>query len=149
MVGITAKQQRALDLRVQGYTLNEIAQELGYADPSGAEKAILSGLKKTLQEPADQLRKLHRQRLAKLMRVLSTDLCVETEGLPPLKCPHCNKLLPIESLKALDAWLDKKHAAIDRILKVLRREAEMEGLDAVKGIELQGDLKIVLWGEPE
>jgi DNA-binding transcriptional MerR regulator len=149
MTAITKKQAAAMELRINGFTLNEIAERLGYADPSGAQRAILAAQKKTLQEPADELRKLHRQRLSKLMRVLSTDLCAESEGLPEMVCPACGETLPLDAIKALDALLDKKHAAIDRILKVLRREAEMEGLDAAKGIELQGNLKIVLWGDPE
>src|SRR3990167_6389839 len=58
-----AKQQQALELRKAGATFDTIAQSLGYASPAGAYAAIESALKRTLQEPADQLRRIEMERL--------------------------------------------------------------------------------------
>lgn len=43
---------KAVDLRVQGHTFDEIADALGYANRSGAIKAVRRGLKQRAQEQA-------------------------------------------------------------------------------------------------
>lgn len=43
---------RAVAMRVQGHTFQEIADALGYANDSGAIKAVRRGLKKRAQEQA-------------------------------------------------------------------------------------------------
>lgn len=63
MIKATDRQRRALELRVAGKSLPEIAKELGYKDHSGARAAISAGLKKTIQEPADELRQIEAARL--------------------------------------------------------------------------------------
>lgn len=61
------RQARALQLRVMGVSLAAIAEEVGYADPSGARKAIMAGLKELLpDELRDDARRLE---LAKLDRL--------------------------------------------------------------------------------
>ena len=129
LVKATVREAAAVRLRIQGKSLQEIADELGYEDPTGPYHAIIRCLAKTQQEPAEELRAIHRQRLAILLRVLWAEIGEEREGLPSIACPYCEKVLPIESMKAIVAWLDTKHDAIDRILKVLQREARLEGLD--------------------
>jgi hypothetical protein len=57
------RQSKAMELRKKGMAYREIAQELGYGGPSGAHKAVMSALQKTLQEPADELRQLELERL--------------------------------------------------------------------------------------
>lgn len=96
----TDRQRRALELRIAGKTLEQIAVELGYAGPQGADQAIRRALRKTLQEPADTLRVLELIRLDKLMA-----------GLWPF------------------AVLGKTEA-IDRVLKIMDRRAKLMGLDA-------------------
>lgn len=58
---------RALELRKSGATFAHIANELGYANESGAYKAVMRALKKTLQEPADEVRMLEVERLDALL----------------------------------------------------------------------------------
>ena len=94
------KQRSALKLRKAGATFEAIARELGYQGPSGAYRAVMAGLRKTLQEPADELRTLEVERLDALMLGLWT---VARKG----------------SLEA-----------IDRILKIMARRAKLLGLDA-------------------
>lgn len=62
------RQRRAIELRKSGYTFQEIAGELEYASASGAQNAVLAALRKTLQEPADELRKLECERLDVMLK---------------------------------------------------------------------------------
>lgn len=57
------KQLNALELRKAGASFQLIADKLGYGGPSGAYKAVESALLKTLQEPANEVRKLEVERL--------------------------------------------------------------------------------------
>jgi Arc/MetJ family transcription regulator len=57
------RQADALRMRKAGRTFEEIAEALGYANASGAHKAVLAALRETLREPAEEYRNLHRDRL--------------------------------------------------------------------------------------
>lgn len=94
------RQRRALELRKAGWQFIDIANELGYKDASGSYHAVASALKKTLQEPADELRQLEATRLDQLLL-----------GLWP------------KAIKG-DTW------AVDRVLKIMERRAALLGLDA-------------------
>lgn len=63
--GLTAneRQAEALRLRKAGLTFDQIAKELDYANPSCAHKAVMTALRETLREPAEEYRNLHRDRL--------------------------------------------------------------------------------------
>jgi hypothetical protein len=63
------RQRQALELRKAGVSFDEIGHTLGYAGPSGAYRAVMSALKRTLQEPADEVRKLELARLDRAQRV--------------------------------------------------------------------------------
>jgi len=60
----------ALELRLSGETFNSIAEKLGYASMSGAYKAVQAALKKTLQQPADEVRKMEVERLDVLLSAM-------------------------------------------------------------------------------
>lgn len=62
-ISAAQRQAQALQLRISGATLEAIAKALGYSHHSGAQKAIQTALKKTLQEPAQEMRKLESLRL--------------------------------------------------------------------------------------
>jgi len=47
---------QALELRKAGATYQVIADQLGYASPKGAHKAVTSALKATLREAGDDVR---------------------------------------------------------------------------------------------
>lgn len=57
------KQRLALELRKAGVPFTKIAQQLDYEGPSGAYGAVKSALKRTLQEPAAEVRALELDRL--------------------------------------------------------------------------------------
>lgn len=65
-----ARYAEAVQLRIQGYTYDEIASRLGYAHKGSAHQAVKAALKRTLQEPTDELRKLELERLDYIMRQL-------------------------------------------------------------------------------
>lgn len=54
---------QALELRKAGISYARIAEALGFNSPQAAWKAVNSALKKTVQEPADELRTLEVERL--------------------------------------------------------------------------------------
>ncbi len=59
----TQRQRQALELRKSGASYDAIAQALGYRGRQSAAAAVESALQKTIQEPADDLRKLDLERL--------------------------------------------------------------------------------------
>ena len=61
------RQMEALKLRASGMRYQDISDQLGYKTPGGAYKAVKTALVKTLQEPADDLRKLEVERLDELL----------------------------------------------------------------------------------
>src|SRR3989304_4016468 len=63
----TARQAEALKLRISGMAFEQIAQTMGYRTRSAAYKAVQEALRKTIQEPADEVRK---QELARLDQLL-------------------------------------------------------------------------------
>src|SRR5215212_3194424 len=100
----TNRQQQALGLHKAGVGYQVIADRLGYAGPSGAYKAVESALHKTLQQPADELRGLELERLDR-MQVAIWD-------------------------KATSGNL----RAVDRVLKIMKRRAQLLGLDAPRQV---------------
>ena len=61
------RQAKALELRKAGMTYQQIADALGYGSHSAAQKAIQSGLKAIIREPAEDLRTLELERLDKML----------------------------------------------------------------------------------
>lgn len=60
------KELRCLELKRAGETYDAIARAENYKDRSGAKKAVDRALARTLQEPADELRKIEGDRLDRL-----------------------------------------------------------------------------------
>jgi hypothetical protein len=89
-----------MELRKAGAGYDRIAQELGYYDASGAYKAVVQGLKEVCQESAGELCILEVERLDRLM------------------------------LGHWQAAIGGNSEATDRVLKIMKRRAELLGLDA-------------------
>lgn len=62
-IAAAERQQRALELRKAGMTLQEIANQLDYAQPCGAYKAIKAALAKLPVQAVQELRDLESERL--------------------------------------------------------------------------------------
>ncbi len=95
----TERQARALEMRKAGYTYPEIAAAVGYAGKASAYRAVDAALKKTLQEPADELRVMEAERLDAMLLGLW------------------------EKATTGDTW------SVDRVLGIMERRARLLGLD--------------------
>ena len=93
------KRAEALKLRTSGMKFEDIRDRLGYRSVSSAHEAVMKGLRDTLQEPADELRKMEAERLDRLMEAIWADA---TQG---------------------NEW------KIDRVLNIMERRARLLGLD--------------------
>lgn len=60
------KETKVLELRRAGLTWQRIAEEVGYSDHSGAYAAYKRAMKRTLQQPADELRQQELDRIDRL-----------------------------------------------------------------------------------
>ncbi len=99
VVALTQKAAQALALRKAGATYDEIAVRVGYSGKSNAYRAVSSALRRMLQEPAEDVRKLELARVDQLMLAIWP--------------------------KATSGDLQ----ALDRVLKLLERRARLLGLD--------------------
>jgi hypothetical protein len=106
------KQLQALKLRMAGVSYEDIARTVGYKGPSGAYQAVKSAMKKTLREPADELRTLELGRLDEALRAIW----------PQVKKGNL--------------------LAIDRYLKIAERRAKLAGMDAKTEVNLTGKLDL-------
>jgi hypothetical protein len=107
-LSVAERQRQALELRRAGATYDQIAVKLGYKGHQGAWKAVQSALRKTLKEPAVAVRRLENDRLDRL-----------TLALWP---------------RAISGDLK----AIDRVLRIMVRRADLNGLDAAKETRVTG-----------
>lgn len=113
-VRATEKHKRALELRIQGVSIQKIADELGYKTYFGAKNAIEVGLKKTLRPAADKFRALESERIDALMAEM-------------WKYAFNSEDIPKETMEI-------KKAAIETIHKLMGRRAALLGLDMPKAI---------------
>ena len=60
------REMKVLELRRAGLTWQRIAEEVGYADHTGAYAAYKRAIKRTLQQPADELRQQELDRIDRL-----------------------------------------------------------------------------------
>jgi hypothetical protein len=99
-VDALGRQLQALELRKAGVSYQKIADALGYAHASGAHKAVESALKRTLQDPADEVRRLEVERLDAALFALWPSV---TKG---------------------------QYKAVEVALRLMERRAKLLGLDA-------------------
>ena len=64
------KEVKVLELRRAGLTWQRISEETGYADASGAYLAYKRAIKRTMQQPADELREQELDRIDRLQLAL-------------------------------------------------------------------------------
>jgi hypothetical protein len=79
-IATAEKQRQALELRKAGVTYAVIAERLGWKTADGAHKAVMTALRKTLQEPADAVRKLELERLDSMLLALATQVKNGNQG---------------------------------------------------------------------
>lgn len=117
-----ARDAECARLRAQGHTLQEIADEVGYAQGSSVRLAIQRALILTAQEAGDELRALELQRMDML---LNKAWAAMDETHPTVSqgrvVMHDGK--PVADVQAM-------FGAMDRILRIMERRAKLLGLDA-------------------
>lgn len=113
----------AARLRARGQSYQEIATELGYADHTGARKAVQRALVQIVAEPAEDVRALQLEQLDRLalaaLAVLERNHVTVSHG----------RIIRDENEQPI---LDDGPVltAIDRLLKIQERRAKLLGLDA-------------------
>ncbi len=120
---------RACELRSAGQTYQQIADELGYSDPSAAKKAVDRALASAVAEPAGRLRTLELARLDAALQVAFRVLHEEHVA------ASFGKLIidPRTGKPVRDNGPNLQ--AIDRIVKIGERRAKLLGLDAAVKVE--------------
>ena len=101
-LAVLEREHQVVKLRTSGKTFQEIADQLEYADPSGAYLAWQRAITRYPNEAVDEHRKIHLARLESLIAIL----------IPQIEAGNL--------------------AATSPFLAALKREAEMLGLDAPK-----------------
>lgn len=109
-----ANQGEALRLRLTGMGYAKIAEMMGYATPSGAHQAVQKALKRTVQEPADELRQMESDRMDAMLNAM---------------WPRVEKGDP---------------RAVEVSMKVAERRAKLLGLDAPEQLEAKQDITVKL-----
>lgn len=117
-VELALKYDRAVALRLQGKNLDQIAEELGYSNRSGARKAVLRGLAQHGQEDADELRRVQSARLEELVEAV------------------------------FDRALTGEEKAVNMLLSIFTRQAKLLGLDRPSLVEVGGDAQILVEFSP-
>lgn len=107
-VSAAVRQSEAIQMRIAGYSYDVIAEQLGYANRSCAYKAVMTGLRRYIQEPAEELREIELDRLDALWQVAFREVSKGNLG------------------------------AIDYCLRIMKRRADLLGLDAPAKQELSG-----------
>ena len=116
----TERQKRVLALRIKGYTLAQIAEIEGYADPSGALKAIKAGIRRACLEPAEELRRIQIARYENIILELWPLVVHDVE----LAAEHR------EDKDAKPFYPNMK--ALDRLLKAFQQLEAVGGLNVLK-----------------
>lgn len=66
------KMAEALEMRKEGCTFGVIAERMGYFDASGASKIVKRAMALTIQEPADEVRRLELERLDMMLKAINS-----------------------------------------------------------------------------
>ena len=113
--------RRVLELRLAGLTYEQIGEQVGLSK-AGVRKAILSAMKRTQQEPADELRELEGGRLDTAQRAIWSQ--VIKGDLPAIDrfvriSERRSKLFGIDAPTKVDLRVEEIDAAIERQLALL------------------------------
>lgn len=129
----------AIDLRAQGRTYQQIADELGYADKGQAWRAVERGKLAILKEPVERLIQTEAERLDELyveaLEVLSREHVTVSHG--KVVCDETGT--PI-----LDDG--PRLAALDRLVKIRESYRKLHGLDAEKKVSVSGGVRYEVVG---
>lgn len=115
------RRAKLVQMRARKIPWQQIADDLGYAGPAAAAadlKRVLAQRKAELDFSIDDYRELELENLEDLERKIR-------DGIESLEVDNLDALLP----------------AMDRLLRLSKRRADLIGLDAVKKVEFDGNVK--------
>ncbi|HEU0165670.1 MAG TPA: hypothetical protein VFQ54_11555 [Thermomicrobiales bacterium] len=118
-----------MELRKSGMSFQEIADDLGYANASGAYKAVMAALKKTLQEPTDELRHLELNRLDVMLSSLWPAIIAKNQYTPRTVEVALKVMDRRAALLGLDAPQKREDTQRVEVTMLIKRIAEESGLD--------------------
>ena len=119
-VAVRLKGQQAIKLRMAGATIAQIADQLGYANESGAYKAIMRELEQTAQDMGESTESVRQ---------------LELKRLDQMQFPIWNQVLSGDQ------------GAISTALRIQERRASLLGLDAPKQIEARIRVDVLSWNQ--
>ena len=119
-IAVRLKGQQAIKLRMAGATITQIADQLGYANESGAYKAIMRELEQTAQDMGESTEAVRQ---------------LELKRLDQMQFPIWNQVLAGDQ------------GAITTALRIQERRASLMGLDAPKQIEARVRIDVMSWNQ--
>jgi transcriptional regulator len=135
-IDVSIRRAKALDLRTKGWSLQEIADELGYTPPNGAThvgndiRRALEQARAARQDSADSYREQELARLDALVRkvneILERNHYIYREG----------EWLALDGKKVVDDSIALQ--AIDRLEKLSASRRKLLGLDAPTMVQTTG-----------
>lgn len=141
IVEVRRKQAEAARLFALGVPLREIAAQVGYESKAGASRAVKSVLNRSDSVEAETIRAAHEERLGAGYRATFEIL---HRVFPPIVVP--NGMDAAEGRKwvgrvaaVLEERAELRLKAVDRLLRLMEREARLHGIDAPTRTELSGD----------
>jgi DNA-binding transcriptional MerR regulator len=134
---------RAADLRAEGWTLQQIADHLGYQDRTAVRRGIQQALKAIVKAPAEKLLQQEATRLDSLyeeaLEILQRDHVMVSHG----RVVYGDDGQPLRD----DG---PKLQAIDRLVKVRESYRKLLGLDQPTKVQVSGGVKYEVVGvDPE
>lgn len=140
-LGIRQKQNEAARLYGLGSSLREIADQLGYASKAGASKAIKAVLNRADSAEAETIRTAHDERIGAGYRATFEIL---NRVYPSITVPDgmdaAEGALWVGRVAAvMEERADLRLKAVDRLVRLMEREARLHGLDAPVRAEMSGD----------
>ena len=119
-IAVRQRGQQAIKLRMAGATITQIASQLGYANESGAYKAIMRELEQTAQ-----------------------DMGESTEAVRQLELKRLDQM----QFPLWPAVLAGDVQATTTALRIQERRASLSGLDAPKQIEARVRVDVLSWNQ--
>lgn len=92
MLTARARQARAVELKVLGWTHQQISDELDYSGPGAVTQAISAQLKRRERPAAEELAKLHMAQLELAIRPVMDKIAAHIDGTAPLEVDQIGAL---------------------------------------------------------
>jgi hypothetical protein len=145
------REERAVEMRLAGGTLEEIAAELGYASHEGARMAIIRA--KARLSPIENIEELRRQEVATTYEVQqeaweqwkrSTEDAVKETVKTSLEESEDDAADGIEKEKTVAREGQTGNPALlDKVLKAMERRAKLLGLDAPERLDVNAGVRVI------